>query len=347
MEDMHTDSELSQSYLTYKNLYKGLKKSCRNVRWKTSVTAYELNGLKNTAKLINDFKNGTYQISEYQEFVITEPKERKIVATRLRDRQVQRSMCDSELYDDITRHFIYDNAACQVGKGTVFAMNRMKKHLEHFSRTHPDGSCYYLKCDIHHFFEQTTHSLAKDAIHKRVPNLYLQNRVDQIIDSFEGDSGIGLGSQVSQLIELSVLDDMDHMIKETLQVENYIRYMDDFILIHESKDYLRHCLSVIRRFLNSINLSLNNKTQIQSLRHGIAFLNWHFKIKAPGSVVAIPDRKRVYAKCRKLKKLIALCHEGKISREVVLQSYNGMISHLQWGNSYKSIRKLRKTIEAL
>lgn len=108
--------------ISFGNLYKGMKKSCRNVRWKDSVIGYEANGLKNTLSLMNDLKNETYHIRPYQTFTIHEPKKREIVATRIRDRQFQRSLCESGLYEDITEHLIRDNIACQKGKGTDDAL---------------------------------------------------------------------------------------------------------------------------------------------------------------------------------------------------------------------------------
>lgn len=62
--------------------------------------------------------------------------------------------------------------------------------------------------------------------------------VCRVIDSFEGDRGLGLGSQISQIMELLVLNDLDHFIKEKLHIKYYIRYMDDFILIHPDRGYL-------------------------------------------------------------------------------------------------------------
>lgn len=56
---------LEEEYLDFKNMYKGLKKCCKNVRWKTSVTQFEMNGLKNTAKTLRDIKSGKYKLSEY------------------------------------------------------------------------------------------------------------------------------------------------------------------------------------------------------------------------------------------------------------------------------------------
>lgn len=99
--------------IEFGNLYNGLKKSCRNVRWKDSVVGYEANGLKNTYLLRQDLLQSKYKISPYQCFTIYEPKQREIVATRIRDRQFQKALCDGGLYTDITEHLIHDNGACQ------------------------------------------------------------------------------------------------------------------------------------------------------------------------------------------------------------------------------------------
>ena len=69
--------------ISFDSLYKGLKKSCSNVRWKDSVVGYEYNRLKNTYKLKQDLLGGKYKIDRYQHFVIHEPKRREIIATRL------------------------------------------------------------------------------------------------------------------------------------------------------------------------------------------------------------------------------------------------------------------------
>lgn len=59
------------------------------------------------------------------------------------------------------------------------------------------------------------------------------------IDNFDGDKGLGPGSQAVQVFALDTLDSMDHFIKEVLGIKYYGRYMDDAYLIHESKDYLK------------------------------------------------------------------------------------------------------------
>ena len=95
-----------EQVISFDNLYKGLKESCRNIRWKDSTVGYEGNALKNTYRLRQTLLNGTYKIDRYQHFTIYEPKRRDIVATRLKDRQFQRSLCDNGFYEQITKSFM-------------------------------------------------------------------------------------------------------------------------------------------------------------------------------------------------------------------------------------------------
>lgn len=335
---------MKNNYKSFKNLYKGLKKSCRNVRWKTSVTSYEINGLKNTARLIRELKNGNYKISEYQTFQIHEPKERTIHATRIKDRQFQRSLCDNYLYEELTKHFIHDNCACQLGKGTFFAVDRLKTHLHRFFRKHKKNG-YYLKCDIRHFFDSIPHDVAKAIIVKYVKDEEVRQYVFDIIDSFEGDVGIGLGSQVSQLIALAILDELDHIIKEVLHIKFYVRYMDDFILIHEDSQYLKYCLDLINNHLSSLGLELNQKTSIQPLRHGLTFLHWRFIITETGKVIMTQEKCRSKRRKRKIQRMITLIKNNAIQNNIVKDSINGCIAHLGHGNCFKEINGLIDIVE--
>ena len=316
--------------ITFKELYKGLKLSCRNVRWKDSVTGYEANSLKNTYLLRQSLLDGTYKISGYQRFRVHEPKEREIVATRLKDRQFQRSLCDNVLYPQITRSFIRDNCACLRGRGVDDALDRLTVHLQRFYRRH-GAKGWALKCDIRHYFAETPHDVAKAAIRKRLTDQRAAFYTDQIIDSFDGDTGIGLGSQVSQLTELAVLDDLDHYIKERLRIKHYLRYMDDFILIHEDRAVLENALKVITEKLAALGLTLNKKTQIHPLKQGIIWLKWRFILTDTGKVVRRIGRKSVTRERRKLKKMAALVKVGRIPTEALTESFVTWKAHAQRG----------------
>lgn len=332
--------------ITFEELYKGLKLSCRNVRWKDSVTGYEANGLKNTYLLRQSLLDGTYKISGYQRFRVHEPKEREIVATRLKDRQFQRSLCDNVLYPQITRSFIRDSCACLRGRGVDDALNRLTVHLQRYYRKH-GAKGWVLKCDIRHYFAETPHNVAKAAIRKRLTDQRAAFYTDQIIDSFGGDTGIGLGSQVSQLTELAVLDDLDHYIKERLRIRHYLRYMDDFILIHEDRAVLENALKDITEKLAALGLTLNSKTQIYPLKQGVIWLKWRFILTDTGKVVRRIGRKSVVRERRKLKRMAKLAESGRISADALKESFNSWKAHAQRGNCRKIISDMEELLNRL
>ena len=334
----------NNDFLEFGNMYKALKKSCCNVRWKTSVTQFEINALKNTARSIRDIQSDRYKISPYYEFTLYEPKERLIKATRIKDRQVQRSLCDNYLYDAITSCFIYDNCACQKNKGTDFTYKRIKTHLSKSFREYGNNNFWYLKCNIRHFFESIDHEKLKEFVKKRVKSDLELSLVFQVIDSF-GDRGLGLGSQFSQLLALLYLNELDHIIKEKLHMKHYIRYMDDFCIFSNSKDELVKCLDFIRTYLKSIGLELNKKTTIQPIYRNMKFMNWKFTVTETGKVLIVQDRCKIRDKRKKLNKMLNLIMTNKMKPEYFKQSLNGIIAHLEKGNSYTIIKEFKNYIK--
>lgn len=324
---------------SFDNLYKGLKDSCRNVRWKSSVVSYELHGLRNTYNLRRDLVNGKYKIQPYQHFTIHEPKRREITATRIRDRQFQHSMVDNYAYGQLTKSFIHDNCACLRGRGVDYCLDRMTRHLRKYYLEHRNDG-YALKCDIHHFFQSIPHSVAKAAIRKRISDDFTVEHICEIIDSFDGDNGIGLGSQVSQLVALAVLDDLDHFTKEKLRIKYYIRYMDDFVLIHNDKDYLKYCRSEIEKQLNSIGLELNRKTGILKLSQGVKLLQWRFVLCNSGRILKRMDKKKISKQRRRIKKLYAKELKGEVPQGTCNQSMQSYMANARRGDSFYVRKKV-------
>lgn len=325
-----TDYEQS---ISFDELYKGLLKSKRNVSWKDSVAGYAINALKNTYKLRQSLLSGRYKLDPYQTFTIHEPKVREIVATRIKDRQFQRSLCDNILYPQMTKPFIRDNCACQINRGVDDALNRMDAHLHRHYRQH--GLCgWVLQCDIKQYFASTRHDVAKAAIRKRVKDQDAADKACTIIDSFGSDGvGIGLGSQVSQITELAVLDDLDHYIKERLRIKHYLRYMDDFVLLHHDKAYLEQCLKMIVEKLGAIGLQLNKKTNIYPIRQGVKFLKWRFILTDSGKVIRKMNPKSISKERRKLRKLRRLLDKKQITVEEIKTNYSSWKANARRGNT--------------
>ena len=328
-------------WLTYEKLYFAAKKCFRNVRWKSSVTKYEINLLINIQKLLDAFMSDTYTISKYSEFVVYEPKLRKITATRLADRIPQRCFCDNYFYDVITKSFIYDNCACQVGKGTLFATNRLKHFYRDYWNKNRTNDGWILKCDIHHFFQSINHNILKDKLSKIITDKFSLNFVYSVIDSF-GEVGLGLGSQVSQLLALFYLSELDHIIKEYFQIHYYIRYMDDFILIHKDKQKLKVVWNFLKEYLPSIGLTLNNKTLLQKLNMPTIFMKWQYRLTMNGKVLLEQTDKELTKKRRKIKVMVNKYKSGKMKKKQLYQSINGMFAHMYQGNCYTAVNNLKK-----
>lgn len=331
-----------ENLLDFKTLYDSLKKCCRSVRWKDSVVGYEANGLKNTYLLKQSLFNGTYKIDKYQRFYITEPKRREIVATRIKDRQFQRALCDCGFYEEITKGFIYHNYACQTGKGIRAAQDGFTDILRRYYRKHGNNG-WILKCDVNHFFASIDHEVAKQAVRKRVSNDTVCKYVFDIIDSF-GDIGLGLGSQISQLIALSVLDDLDHFIKEKLRIKYYVRYMDDFILIHEDKYYLKYARKEIIEFLKSRHLTLNKKTALFPLSQGVYFLKWRYILTGTGKVIKLMQKRKLKRSKRHYKKLIKRYKHGNLPLETVLNGFKSWCDSASAGNTRLIQQNMKKLI---
>lgn len=323
---MNTPKEICCSF---ENLYKAMNKCKSQVMWKDSVAGFVKNGASNCYQLRQELLDGTYKLSPYSVFTIHEKKTRIIVSTRMRDRVVQRSICDNYLYNELTKGFIYDNCACLKGKGTDFSRNRLKCHLQRFYRKYGLNG-WVLKIDIHDYFGSTPHSVAKQAVEKRVPDEWVKQMVFDVIDSFTHiapDKGMGLGSQITQLVQLAVLDDLDHEIKGRLHIKHYVRYMDDFILIHQDKEHLQNCLDVIRMRLAELGLELNEeKTTIQPVRHDIKFLGFRYKLTETGKVVVRLQKGKCKKERKRLRKMSDLDNFG--------DCYRSWRSFVEKGNCY-------------
>ena len=123
----------------------------------------------------------------------------------------------------------------------------------------------------------------------------------------------------------------------------YIRYMDDLIMIHESREFLEECMRAVEEELRKIGFETNpKKTRIYNLRDGIMFLGFRFCLTETGKVVMIADPKKVKAARKKYRRLVAKAKRGECTKESVDMSWATWINHLENGNSYKLIQRMNQ-----
>lgn len=332
-------SNVGKGICSFYNLYRAMLLCKRGVIWKDSVAGYVVNGLVRIHGLKKSLEQGTYKLSPYANFKVYEPKERDILSTKMKDRVFQRSFVDNYFYNEMTRSFIYDNGACQKGRGTERTRKRLICHLQRFYRKHGLNG-FIIKGDLTNFFGSTSHDLAYESVKNRVVDKWVIQESKRIIDSFDNginpDIGMGLGSQCTQIIQLAVLDDFDHFIKEVLRIKHYVRYNDDFILIHEDKEYLKYCLSEINKWMTVRKLKLNpNKTQIIKLSQGVKFLGFRFRLTETGKVVMTLLPEKISHQRRKLKRMVDRVARGEMSKTDVDRSYESFKANITNNGKYK------------
>lgn len=165
------------------------------------------------------------------------------------------------------------------------------------------------------------------------------------IPLYKKGKGIPIGNMTSQILALIYLNDLDHFIKEELKIKHYIRYMDDFILIHYDKKYLGKCLKIIEEKLKKeYKLFLNEKTKIVNIKNGLDFLGFRFYIGKGKVFLKLRNRtkKAFKKKIRKLKKLYN--HKLITIKEIkqITSSYKG---HLRYGQTYHLTKKVLEGID--
>ncbi len=325
----------------FQNLYAAFKASSRGRRHKSEVIKFEMNLSFNLWKLKNELEQKKYKVNGYYSFKIYEPKEREIQALYYRDRIVQHSLCDNVLRDFFEKRLIYDNGACRIGKGTHFSMRRLIKFMRDFYKIYGSNG-YILKCDIKKYFASINKEILKKKLLDKIPDADVLNLIIKILDSYNTPNGKGLpiGNQTSQWFGLYYLDKMDRLVKEKLQIKYYTRYMDDMILIHKSKDYLKVCLNEMQKLAQNLDVEFNNKTQIFPIKNGVDYLGFRFYLTDTGKVIRrlrTSNKKRFK---RRLKKFAKDYKAGKKSIQDITQSLTSYCSHLKHGHTYKLKKKI-------
>lgn len=329
-----------EKVFSYDNLYNSYLMCRRNVRWKSSTQRYIANAVLNVYKAYYQLHNGTFRSNGFYEFDLFERgKARHIKSVNMEERVVQRCVCDYSLIPVLRRTFIYDNGASMHRKGYSFAVKRFNRHLQWHIHKHGSKG-YILLFDFSSYFDSIPHDLIFKILDKEYSDKRLVKLVKHFVEMF-GDKGIGLGSQVSQVLALAAANELDHFIKEELHIKCYGRYMDDGYLIHESKEYLQECLVRIQEKCNELGLILSTrKTRIAPIRKKFTWLKISYFVTETGRIVKRVWHKSVVRMRRKLKKLKKKVDAGILKISDVKQSFNSWKSHTKGLRIYWTMKNM-------
>jgi retron-type reverse transcriptase len=244
------------------------------------VQEFSLHLEDNIIDLHDTLQNRTYRHGGYQQFIVHDPKRRVIHKASVRDRLVHHAVIRviEPVFD---RHFIFDSWSCRKGKGTHAAVDRLQALAWSLSRN-DTRTVWALKLDIRKYFASVDQAVLIGLIRKRIDDDRLIVLLENIIGSFP--AGFPLGNLTSQLFANVYLNELDQFAKHELRPPAYVRYCDDFILLHNDRPQLIAWLGLIKRFLSDrLHLIVHpDKIVLQPYHRGIDFLGYvnfpHFRI---------------------------------------------------------------------
>ena len=339
---MKSHGRLIEHYANFDALHDAYRQARRRKCQTRGCMRFELRLEENLIDLQNRLLWGEYRIGPYRHFYVSEPKRRRITALEnFEDRVVQHALYAalSPLWE---RRFISDSYACRVGKGSHAAAGRAQSMLRDLLRR--QGQIYVLKADIAKYFGSIDHGATKRLIRRAVRCPATLALLDNIIDSYhepgQPGKGIPIGNLVSQLLANVYLNELDQHVKCRRSERYYVRYMDDFVVMHHDKRHL-HALRIdLERWLaDTLALETNHKTSVFPVhpRHGrgLDFVGYHLwphtRRLRKGSM------KRFKRRVRKLRRWVA---EGDITLDQARQQMSSWLAHARHANAEGFVRSV-------
>lgn len=330
---------LFERMVTFESLLLAHMRARKGKRQRPAVLRFEHELEGNIIQLQNELIWGSYRTSGYRSFYVSEPKRRKITALKeFRDRVVHQALM-AQIEPLWEARFISDSYGCRPGKGAHLGASRAQEMMRECLRRH--GRIFALKADVRKFFASIDHAILKNLLRRRIRDSRILVVLDDIIDSYrEGSAPVGLpiGNLTSQLFANIYLDQLDQWMKCRRRVQLYVRYMDDFIVIHHDKDYLQALRIDAERFLaDKLALETNHKTGVFPVAHrhgrGLDFLGYHLW----------PDRRRLRKSSlkrfkRHLRRLKRQHANGQIQLSDVWPQVQSWVAHARHGDALPAIQ---------
>ena len=336
---------------SFKNLYQAGKECCKGTRWKTSIIDFETNLFSNVQSIYKQLHSSPYQFECFFSYALFDHgKIRWIDALPIKERCIHKTLCKYCL-NNLSKSFINDNGASQLGKGMHFALKRLRKHLTyHFHRYGLEGGIYQF--DLKDYFASIPHDKLKERMKHKIKDQKIYDLVCYYIDQFQYMSrnkykpiktqGLGLGSEMSQILALEYVNPLDHYVKDTLSIKGYAHYMDAFYIIYHDLKVLKEIQSRVHDFIHSLGLEYSEKKdKITPFKHhSFTFLKISFHFSLTGKIIMKLSKRSSKATRRKLKIFRRWYDKGLFTFQNICESYQSWRAHALHTNSYRIIKNM-------
>jgi hypothetical protein len=272
---------------------------CRRTKRNTaSALTFESNLEFNLRSMYDELVDGSYAPGRSICFVITRPKPREVWAADFRDRIVHHLLYN-HVGPRFERSFIVDSCACIKGRGTLYAAKRLEAKIRSVTQNWSQPA-HYLKCDLANFFVSIDKEILLGLLLAKTSEPFWASLTETVLmhdprENFEfrgnqrllakvpphkrlmeqtANRGLPIGNLSSQFFANVYLDALDQRAKHHLGARHYIRYVDDFLFLHESPEWLNSVLADVDTFLPArLGVRLNpKKTVLQPIDRGVDFV---------------------------------------------------------------------------
>ena len=352
-----------------KELFVAYYDARKNKRNTINALNFELNYEHNLFQLYEEIISGNYKIKPSICFINFSPVQREIFAADFRDRVVHH-LVYNYIAPVFEKTFINDSYSCRIGKGTHYGIKR----IDHFIRSCSENyhkDCYILKLDIKGYFMNIERTILFQVVNDTLLKynkkidfdlplildlikliIYNDPTKNYILKGNKKDwnglppskslfhsgenKGLPIGNLTSQLFSNVYFNQFDHYVKKELGIKYYGRYVDDFVIVHPDKTYLKMITSVIKNYLKE-NLMLElhpKKIYLQHYSKGVQFLG--AIIKPYRIYVSSRTKGNFYRSINKWNTKIntvnGLTKEDKAEFQCTVNSYLGIMKHYKTGN---------------
>ena len=345
---------------------------CRhNKRNTINALRFEMHLESNLFELAQELYEGSYSPGRSIAFMVKRPVLREVFAADFRDRVVHHFLI-AKLNPLFEAYFIENSYACRVGKGTHYGVIKVRDFIEACS-SHHTRPAYVLKLDVQGFFMHINRKLLYQRLLQFVGERYTAQDKPLVLDLIAKiifndpakhciikgsrkdwknlpknkslfhsppDCGLPIGNLTSQIFANFYLHPLDVYVSQTLGIERYGRYVDDFVLVHRDARKLTTCIGHIREFLaTELSLTLHpKKIYLQPHSKGVKFLGLVIK---PGRLyVASRLKGNFYKSIVEANENLEASSYSKDACKRVLSSTNSYLGLMKHYSTYRLRRKM-------
>jgi len=295
---LSADSSPDGAPYTFEELVQAWLDCRRSKRNSASALAFEERAEANLWALHEKLSAGAWRPGRSTCFIVTRPKPREVWAAPFPDR-IAHHLLYNRIAPRFHASFDIASCACIPGRGTLYAACLLEDEVRSVTQNW-QRPAWYLKCDLANFFVAIDKHILLERLRRKVtepwwlelartilfhdpredvelrspPALMAQVPPHKSLFNAPADMGLPIGNLSSQFFANVLLDGLDKFARHQLRARRYVRYVDDFVLLHESPQRLNDAHRRIAAFLpERLHATLNPaKTILQPVARGIDFV---------------------------------------------------------------------------